>query len=154
MHTSLNFCYQQILLSNESWTCSNNSVCIWKIMVNETWPMLFKIDVLQNFKIFTGKHLGCFLANIVKLFKNSFFYRSPLVAAFRYSNQYKIFQEISASKFQRQHAAQFTYEGLLLKRKQKRCKVHSDLCGFRFSHFPGQLFIISWNNLLSSQIFA
>ena len=33
--------------------------------------------------------------------------------------------------------------GLLLKRKQKRRKACSDLCGLRFSHFPRQLFIKS-----------
>ena len=43
---------------------------------------------------------------------------------------------------------------LLLKRKQKRRKVRSDLCGFRCSYFPGQLFIKSWKNLLSLQVFA
>ena len=47
----------------------------------------------------------CFPVNIAKLFKNSFLYRLPPVAAFGYSNQWKIFREISASKFQGQHAA-------------------------------------------------
>ena len=50
--------------------------------------------------------------------KNALYYppdRTPLVAAFGYSNQSKRFREITASKFQRQHAAQFNfcrYEGL------------------------------------------
>ena len=109
-----------------------------------------------------------------KIFKNSFFYRKPPLAAFDYSNQSKIFQEITASKFQGQHATQFNrYEGLcpatkteilcgfsneilqsfratsfennfgglLLKRKQRRKRMHNDPCGFKFSLFPGQLFI-------------
>ena len=55
---------------------------------------------------------------ISKLFKNSFFYRSSPVAAFGYSNQSKIFPEISASKFQGQHAAQLGYvDALQLKPK-------------------------------------
>ena len=37
--------------------------------------------------------------------------------------------------------------GLLLKRKQKRRMTHSDYCDFRFSLFPGQLFIKLWNKL-------
>ena len=36
---------------------------------------------------------------------------SPPGAAFGYSNQSKIFREISASKFQGEHAAQFRYGG-------------------------------------------
>ena len=48
--------------------------------------------------------------NIAKFLKNSFFYRS--VDTFGYNNQSKIFREISASKLQGQHAAQFRYDGL------------------------------------------
>ena len=44
-----------------------------------------------------------------KIFKNSFFYISPPVAAFGYSNQSRIFREITVSKFQGQHAAQFSF---------------------------------------------
>ena len=49
--------------------------------------MFFKIVVLKNFAIFSGKHLCwslrhmCFLVNITKIFKNSFFYEIHLVAA-------------------------------------------------------------------------
>ena len=39
------------------------------------------------------------------------------------------------------------FGGLLLKRKQKRRMTHSDYCDFRFSLFPGQLFIKLWNKL-------
>ena len=39
------------------------------------------------------------------MFKNSFFYKKK--AAFGYRNQSKIFREITASKFQGQHVAQF-----------------------------------------------
>ena len=63
----------------------------WEI---DRWQMFFKIGVLKNFAIFTGKHLcwkachfikkrlqhKCFTVNITK-FKNNFFYRTPLVAA-------------------------------------------------------------------------
>ena len=31
-----NFYYQQVLRSNEEWTCSNNYVCNWKMAINET----------------------------------------------------------------------------------------------------------------------
>ena len=50
-----------------------------------------------------------------KIFKSSFFYRTPPMAAFGYNNQWKVFREITTSKFQGQHAAQFNfcrYEGL------------------------------------------
>ena len=46
---------------------------------------------------------------------------------------------------------------LLLIRKQKIWMVCSDPCGVRFSLFPGELFIKSWNlisDLLSPPIFA
>ena len=102
------------------------------------------------------------------IFKNSIFYRKPPVAAFGYSNQSKIFREITASKFHGQHATQFsfcryekqkptvgvsngslqnfrtaTFEnnfvGLPLKRKQRKRRTCSDPCGFRFLLFQGQL---------------
>ena len=43
------------------------------------------------------------------MFKNSFFYRTSSVAVSDYSNQSKIFREITASKFQGQHAEQFNF---------------------------------------------
>ena len=51
--------------SNESWTWSNNSVWIWKMIVDEIGEvhksshlqMYFKIGVLENFTTFTGKYL-------------------------------------------------------------------------------------------------
>ena len=57
-----------------------------------TEQMFFEIGVLKNFAIFRGKHLcwsvfliklqACnFPVNIAKNFKNSFFYKTPLVAA-------------------------------------------------------------------------
>ena len=112
--------------------------------------------------------------NVAKFLRTAFFYRTPPLAAFDYSNQSKIFRETTASKFQGQDATQFNrYEalcpatkteiyrrfsngilrnfraasfennfgGLLLKRKQRRRRTPSDPCGFRFSPFPGQLFI-------------
>ena len=115
-----------------------------------------------------------FSCEYCKSFKNSFFYRTPLLGAFDYSNNSKIFRKTTASKFQGQHATQFNrYEslcpatkteihcrffneilrnfrgasfennfgGLLLKRKQRRRRLCSDPCGFKFSLFPGQLFI-------------
>ena len=65
-----------------------------KIVGDRPLAMFFKIGVLKNFAIFTGKHLcwkachfikkrlqhKCFTVNITK-FKNNFFYRTPLVAA-------------------------------------------------------------------------
>ena len=41
-----------------------------------------------------------------------------------------------------------------LKRKQKRRSQRSNPCGSWFSLFTGHLFIKSWNNRLSRQIFA
>ena len=111
-----------------------------------------------------------------KIFKQSFFYKTLPVTAFSYSNQWKIFWEITALKFQGQHAAQFNFNryeglcpptkhkstagvsdgilqnfrtatlennfwGLLLKRKQRKKRMHSNPCTFRFSLFPGQFFI-------------
>ena len=80
----------------------------------------------------------------------------------RCDNQSKIFRKINASKFQGQHAPQFSfyrYEGLcpatkteihkvleqlllitILKRKERRRRKRSDPCDLRFSLFPGQLF--------------
>ena len=46
------------------------------------------------------------------------------------------------------------FRSAFLKRKQKRRSTRSDPCGSRFSLFPGHLFIKSWNNRLSRQIFA
>ena len=54
-----------------------------------------------------------FSCEYCKIFKNSFFYRISPLATFDYSNQSKIFREITASKFQGQHVTQFNrYEGL------------------------------------------
>ena len=108
--------------------------------------------------------------NIATLFKNSFFYRShDPGAAFGYSNQSKIFREISASKFQGEHAAQFRYSGpcsvakteihhgcflqnfrtatfennfgrLLLEEEKD---AYSDPCSFRFLLFSGHILIKS-----------
>ena len=124
-----------MLHNNKSWRW-NNSVWIWKMMVDKTGELhkaairiCFQIGVLKILVIFTGKHLcwslfliklqawglqqRCFPVNTAKIFKNSFFYRTPPLAAFDYSNQSKIFQEITASKLQGQHATQFSrYEGL------------------------------------------
>ena len=50
-----------------------------------------------------------FSCEYCKMFKNSFFYRTPSVAVSDYSNQSKIFREITASKFQGQHAEQFNF---------------------------------------------
>ena len=72
--------------------------------------------------------------NSAKLFNNNFFYRSPPVAAFGYSNQLKIFREIPASKFQGQHAGQFRYGGLC---STTKTKIHREsfLRNFRTTTF-------------------
>ena len=53
--------------------------------------MFLKINVFKNFAIFTGKHLCCSLCAtlkakfaICKIFKSTFFYRTPLVTASAY----------------------------------------------------------------------
>ena len=102
----------------------------------------------------------CFPVNIAK-FLRIVFYRTSPVAAFGYSNQSKIFREITVSKFQWQQAAQLkqkstgyfwrnfeagtfeiNFRRLFLQRKQRRRKMRSDPCGFSFSLFPGQLLLI------------
>ena len=42
--------------------------------------MYFKIGVLKNFAIFTGKHLFCSLY-LCEILRNTFFYRTTLLAA-------------------------------------------------------------------------
>ena len=44
------------------------------------WYMFLKINVLKNFVIFTGKHLLLIKLQAFKSFKNSSFYRTPLMA--------------------------------------------------------------------------
>ena len=46
------------------------------------------------------------------------------------------------------------FGGLLLKGNQRRRRTRSDPRRFMFSLFLGQLFIKSWNNVLSPQIFC
>ena len=54
-----------------------------------------------------------FLVTVAKFIKNNFFYRSLPLAPFDCSNLSEIFQEITASKFQAQHATLFNiYESL------------------------------------------
>ena len=53
-----------------------------------------------------------FSCEYYKIFKDSFF-MEHLSAAFDYSNPSKIFREITASKFQGQHATQINRYGLL-----------------------------------------
>ena len=90
------------------------------------------------------------------------------MAAFGYNNQSKIFRETSASKFQGQHDAYSdmmvyalhsgwllrkfrtaTFKNncleLFLKRKHRKWKMRSDLCGFRF-------LLITFTYLLSHEI--
>ena len=103
-----------------------------------------------------------------KIFKKVLYQTLP-VATFGYSNQSRIFEEITTLKFQGQHASQSIsvgmkvyalqlkqkstaagFDGILrkfrsafLKRKQKRRSTHSDPCCSRFLLFPGHLFIKS-----------
>ena len=50
---------------------------------SNNFQMFFKIGVLENFAVFTGKkhELEVFSGEYCEIFKNSFFYRTPLVAA-------------------------------------------------------------------------
>ena len=88
-----------------------------------------------------------FSCEYCKSFKNSFFYGTPPLAAFNYSNQLKTFPEKTASKSNgvlrnfRVASFESNFWGLLLKRKERRRMTRSDPCSFRFSLFPGQLFI-------------
>ena len=75
-----------------------------------------------------------------KIFKNSFFIELSLEAAFGYSNQSKIFWEITALKFQGQHAAHsiFVYMkvyALHLKQKSTVGVSHEILQNFRIATF-------------------
>ena len=81
-----------------------------------------------------------FSCEYCEVFKNSFFYRTPPVAAFGCSNQSKILREITASKFQGQHDAQFNfcrYIGLCPATKTKihRGCYHGILRNFRTATF-------------------
>ena len=77
-----------------------------------------------------------------KIFKNSFFYRTPPLAAFDNSNQSKIFWEITASKFQRQHATQFNrYEGLFLATKAEICCEFSNGICKIFEQLVSRIFL-------------
>ena len=96
---------------------------IRKVHKNNHSQMFFKIGALKNFAIFTGK---CLLESVFdkvagqqlykkeiptqefsceyrKIFKNVL-YKTHLVATFGYSNQSRIFQEITTLKFPGQHA--------------------------------------------------
>ena len=80
------------------------------------------------------------------LFKNVAGLRTPLVAAFGYINQSKIFCEITASKFQGQPAAQFnfcTYEGLCPATKTETHHRFSNrlLQNFRTATFESNFFL-------------
>ena len=78
--------------------------------------------------------------NIAKVFNNSFFYRSPPVATLGYSNQSKIFREISDQKPPRvffcerleQLLSKMILGGLLMKRKPRKRRLRSHPCGFSF----------------------
>ena len=128
---------QNMSHSNKSWTWSNNSIWIWKIIVDETGEihksshlqMFFKLGVHKKSMIFAEKQLCwslflikmqvCNFINEIptqefsceycKIFKSSIFYRTPLVASFGCSYQSKIFWEITTSKIQGQHAVQFSF---------------------------------------------
>ena len=120
---------------------------------------LFLIKRTYNFVKKRLQH-RCFPVNIANILRTAFLHK----AAFGFSNESIIFREITVSKSQGQHAAQFnlcTYEGLppaaflrnfraatfgndsgwlFLRRKQKRRRACSDPCGFRFPPFPGEFF--------------
>ena len=114
--------------------------------------MFFKIGALKNFAIFPGKCL-CWSLFLIKLqaynsIKRRFhptqkfsyeyckifkkvLYKQLQVATFGYSNQSRIFQEITTLKFQGQQASQFTfcrYEGLCPATKSE---IHR--CWFRWN---------------------
>ena len=117
---------------------------------------VFKIGALKIFVIFTGKHLywslfliklqtwglqqKCFPVNIGK------FLRTTPLAAFDYGNQSKIFREITASKFQGQHAKQFnSYEGLYLATKTK---THRGFSNGTLRNFRAAIFENNFRKLL------
>ena len=78
--------YAKYARSNESWIWSNDSVWIWKIIIDEIGvvhksshsQMFFKISVLKNFTIFTGNFIKrwlqhrCFSVNIAKFLRTVF----------------------------------------------------------------------------------
>ena len=122
--------------SNKSWTWNHDSVWIWKMIVHETGEvhksshlqMFFRIGVLKKIMIFTGKpqcwnlflikmqaynflkkrlQCRCFPVDITKCFRTAFFVEHLWWLLL--INQFKIFWEITASKFPGQHAAQFIF---------------------------------------------
>ena len=146
--------------SNQSWTWSTSSVWISKMIVDETGEvhksshsqMFCEIGALKSFAIFTRKHLRwrlqyrCFLENVAKFLRTAFYKEhlrwSHLVAAIN-----GIYSEVGVSNGILRHFRTATFEnnfwGLSLERKQRRRRARSDPCNFRFSLFPGQLFIKS-----------
>ena len=134
---------QSMRNGSESWTWSNNSVLIWKMIVDEIEEvrksncsqMFFKKGPFMPVTLLKRDSTQVFSYEYCKVFKNSVFYRTPLVAAFGYSNQSKISQEITASKFQGQHAVPFNicrYEGLC---PATKTKIHSGYFPRNFAKF-------------------
>ena len=83
--------------------------------------------------------------NVAKFLRTAFFYRTPPLAAFDYSNQSKIFRETTASKFQGQHATQFNrYEALCPATKTEIYRRFSNgiLRNFRAASFENNFGIL------------
>ena len=83
--------------------------------------------------------------NVAKFLRTAFFYRTPPLAAFDYSNQSKIFRETTASKFQGQHATQFNrYEALCSATKTEIYRRFSNgiLRNFRAASFENNFGVL------------
>ena len=79
---------------------SSHSQKFFKIDVFKTTVLesLFnKVADLQLYQKHTPTQV--FSCEYREIFQNNFFYRTPPVATFGYSNQWKIFREITTSKF-------------------------------------------------------
>ena len=122
-----------------------------KVHKSNHLQMFFKKGALKSFAIFTGKCL-CWSLFLIKLQAYNFIkkeiptqefsyeyckifkkvlYKTLPVATFGYSNQSRIFQEISTLKFQGQHASQsnfYRHEGLC---PATKTEIHR--CWFRWN---------------------
>ena len=154
-----------------------------KVHKSNHLQMFFKKGALKNLLIFTGKCL-CWSLFLIKLQAYNFITKQRFQHRTFPMNIAKVLRKFYIKHFwllllvtmphnpisvgmkvyalqlkQKSAAAGFDrilkkFRSAFLKWKQKRRSTRSDPCGSKFSLFPGHLFIKSWNNHLSRQIFA
>ena len=110
--------------------------------------MSFPMNIAKFLRNFYIKHFRSLL--LVRAINKPYIPHNPISVGMRvYALQLK--QKSTAAGFD---GILRKFRSAFLKRKQKKRSKRSDTCGSRFSLFPEHLFIKSWNNCLSRQIFA